>query len=122
MYLINLSNSALVLTHQFKVAIVAIYYLQAKFLHSGTSYPFLNHHPVALTVPFAFPIPAIMCCTRATTLVELLLTLTLWVSEEAKGSLDLCSTHGLNCSGCVAAACLANASALPLKGHVLWSY
>ena len=45
-----------------------------------------------------------------------------WVSEEFKGSLSLNSTHGLRCSGCVAAACLANASSLLLKGHLLWLY
>ena len=35
----------------------------------------------------------------------------------AKGSPGLRRTHDLNCSGCTAAACLANSSALSLKEH-----
>ena len=42
--------------------------------------------------------------------------------EGAKGSSDIRSTHGRNWSECVAAACLANAFTLPLKGRWIWPY
>ena len=54
--------------------------------------------------------------TPATTLVGLPLGLTLQVFNEAKGSLGLRSTHDVSCSGCGAAACLANASCFVVQG------
>ena len=57
------------------------------------------------------------CCATSSPL-----GLTLRVSKEASGFLGLRSTHSLKCNRCVAAACLANASALSCKEHLVSPY
>lgn len=79
-----------------------IHLIRGKFLHFWFIYPFRNHHLDALTELFDLPVPAIVVVQP---LFELLLGLTMQISEEAKDSLDLRSAHGPGCSGYVAAAC-----------------
>ena len=81
--------------------------------------PFLDHYWDASTEPVVRPI-------RATVVPCLLVhrRQPFWAEHcgalmGAKGSFDLGSTPGLSRGGCAAAACLANALALTLKGHLV---